>query len=108
MPKHPAPSPLAVSANFINGRWSTDGDGTVNEVAQGLIGSDVPLGLLPSGSGDGLARGLGIPADVPRAFDVALSGATIRMDVGYANNRLFLNSQLPKIKPRMKKIMIVI
>jgi YegS/Rv2252/BmrU family lipid kinase len=67
------------------------GDGTVNEVAQGLIGSGVPLGLLPSGSGDGLARGLGIPADPRRAFDVALSGATIRMDVGYANDRLFLN-----------------
>jgi diacylglycerol kinase (ATP) len=67
------------------------GDGTVNEVAQGLIGSEVPLGLLPSGSGDGLARGLGIPADLPRAFAVALAGDTIRMDVGYANTRLFLN-----------------
>jgi YegS/Rv2252/BmrU family lipid kinase len=67
------------------------GDGTVNEVAQGLLGTDVPLGILPCGSGDGLARGLGVPRSWSRAFEVILSGRTSRMDVGYANDRLFLN-----------------
>jgi diacylglycerol kinase (ATP) len=67
------------------------GDGTVNEVAQGLVGSDVALGIVPCGSGDGLARGLGLPRARRAAFDVALTGATSRMDVGYANDHLFLN-----------------
>jgi len=67
------------------------GDGTVNEVAHGLIGGDAALGIVPCGSGDGLARGLGLPRDRRAAFQVALTGVTSRMDVGYANDQLFLN-----------------
>lgn len=67
------------------------GDGTVNEVAQGLLGSDVPLGIVPCGSGDGLALGLGLPTSWRRALQVAFAGTTSRMDVGYVNDRLFLN-----------------
>ena len=67
------------------------GDGTVNEVAQGLIGGEAALGIVPCGSGDGLARGLGLPMDRRAAFQVALTGVTSRMDVGYANDQLFLN-----------------
>ncbi len=67
------------------------GDGTVNEVAQGLIGGDAALGIVPCGSGDGLARGLGLPMDRRAAFRVALTGVTSRMDVGYANDQVFLN-----------------
>jgi len=67
------------------------GDGTVNEVAQGLIGGTAALGIVPCGSGDGLARGLGLPRGRRTAFQVALTGATSRMDVGYANDHLFLN-----------------
>lgn len=67
------------------------GDGTVNEVAQGLVGGDAALGIVPCGSGDGLARGLGLPRDRRAAFEVALTGVTSRMDVGYANDQVFLN-----------------
>jgi diacylglycerol kinase (ATP) len=67
------------------------GDGTVNEVAQGLVGQPVPLGILPCGSGDGLAQGLGLPADWPSALQVAMEGLTVCIDVGYANEHLFLN-----------------
>lgn len=67
------------------------GDGTVNEAAQGLLGSAVPLAIVPCGSGDGLARGLGIPTNWTRALHVALTGATTAIDVGYANDRIFLN-----------------
>lgn len=67
------------------------GDGTVNEVAQGLLGSDVPLGIVPCGSGDGLAMGLKLPASWRRALQVVIEGRTARMDVGYVNDRLFLN-----------------
>lgn len=67
------------------------GDGTVNEVAQGLLGTDVPLGIVPCGSGDGLAHGLRLPTAWSKALPLALTGPTLRMDVGYANDRLFLN-----------------
>jgi len=67
------------------------GDGTVNEVAQGLLGSDAPLGIVPCGSGDGLALGLKLPTSWQHALQVAMRGTTSRMDVGYVNDRLFLN-----------------
>ncbi len=67
------------------------GDGTVNEVAQALIGGPVPLGIVPCGSGNGLARGLGLPTNLRAAMRVALTGTATSIDAGYANDRLFLN-----------------
>ncbi len=67
------------------------GDGTVREVAGVLIGTDVPLGIIPSGTGNDLARPLGIPRDPLSALDVALSGIKRRMDAGTANGELFFN-----------------
>lgn len=67
------------------------GDGTVNEVAQALVGGSVPLGVIPCGSGDGLARGIGVPADWSRAMDIILRGGTRRIDVGFVDDHLFLN-----------------
>jgi YegS/Rv2252/BmrU family lipid kinase len=67
------------------------GDGTANEVAWGLMGSQTALGLVPVGSGNGLARTLGIPLRPDRAL-VALAGAaTRRMDLGLINGMPFLN-----------------
>lgn len=67
------------------------GDGTANEVAWGLLGSETALGLVPAGSGNGLARGIGLPADPRRAL-LALEHAVVRrIDVGFANDRPFLN-----------------
>ena len=42
------------------------GDGTINEVARGLLNSETPMGILPRGSGNGLARHLGIPVALRR------------------------------------------
>jgi YegS/Rv2252/BmrU family lipid kinase len=67
------------------------GDGTVNEVARGIIGSAAALGIVPVGSGNGLARALRIPLQPEAALHALESGARRRMDVGSLNGRLFLN-----------------
>lgn len=67
------------------------GDGTVNEVAWGLLGTDAMLGLVPVGSGNGLARTLRIPLVAGGAVRALADGVTRRMDVGFANERPFLN-----------------
>jgi YegS/Rv2252/BmrU family lipid kinase len=67
------------------------GDGTANEVAWGLLGTGTAFGLVPMGSGNGLARTLGIPLRPARALDALAGGQPRAMDVGMANGRPFLN-----------------
>jgi YegS/Rv2252/BmrU family lipid kinase len=67
------------------------GDGTANEAAWGLLGSGTTLGLVPVGSGNGLARTLGIPLRPDRALECLEGGVRRRMDVGLVNGRPFLN-----------------
>ena len=67
------------------------GDGTVNEAAGPLIGTDVVLGIVPSGSGDGLARGLGLRRPVEPALAAAIKEPAGPIDVGYLGDRHFLN-----------------
>jgi diacylglycerol kinase (ATP) len=67
------------------------GDGTINEVAGPLVGTRTALGIVSSGSGDGLARSLGLPRDVQRAFALAIRGPAGAIDVGFLGDRHFLN-----------------
>lgn len=67
------------------------GDGTINEVASQLAFGRVPLAIIPSGSGNGLARELRIPFDADAAFEVAFGGRDLRMDAGEIDGRLFFN-----------------
>ena len=67
------------------------GDGTVNEVAGPIISSATALGIVPSGSGDGFARGLRIPRQPEAALRMALTARPQPIDVGYLGARHFLN-----------------
>jgi len=67
------------------------GDGTVNEVVNGLSGSDVPLGILPFGTANDFARQIGIPLEPDAAMDVILGRAPVRIDSAELNGRRFLN-----------------
>lgn len=70
------------------------GDGTANEVAQGLVGSPCALGLVPRGSGNGLARHLGVPLHAAAALALLVSDASrVRtIDTGTANGHVFINA----------------
>ena len=65
------------------------GDGTVNEVASAITETTIPLGIIPIGSGNGLARHLNIPLQFEAALDKAINGHEIAIDVGLLNNRMF-------------------
>jgi YegS/Rv2252/BmrU family lipid kinase len=57
------------------------GDGTVRIVCSELVGSNIPVALIPAGTGNLLARNLGIPLDEQQAFDVAFEGEPTPIDV---------------------------
>jgi YegS/Rv2252/BmrU family lipid kinase len=67
------------------------GDGTVNEVARGLIGTDKLLGIIPCGSGDGLARHLGLSHNIEKAIKSVEQGKWRAMDAAEVNGRLFFS-----------------
>lgn len=66
------------------------GDGTVNEVARGLIGTKTPLGIIPVGSGNGLARDLGIPVNIKKSTNLLVDGKLKKIDVCHFSNDWFL------------------
>jgi YegS/Rv2252/BmrU family lipid kinase len=67
------------------------GDGTINEVVSALAFDDVPLGIVPAGSGNGLARELGVHPRPERAIADALQAVPRAMDLGEIDGRLFAN-----------------
>ena len=68
------------------------GDGTVNEVASGLIGTETALGIIPNGSGNGFARHLDISTRMNRAVEMLNSSEPIRVDYGMVNERPFFST----------------
>ncbi len=68
------------------------GDGTVNEVAKGLInrGSGI-LGIIPGGTGNDMCKSLGLSMDPNRAIETVINRKTKEMDIGLANGQCFLN-----------------
>ena len=67
------------------------GDGTVNEVVKALTGSETTMGIIPVGSGNGLARHLNIPMDMDEAIKVINKQLTERIDTVKINNELSVN-----------------
>ncbi len=87
------------------------GDGTVNEVVNGMAGSKARLGIVPAGTVNVLALELGIPFQVERACSIIAGGNTRLMDLGRVNHRKFILMMgagidaltIRNIDPRAKK-----
>jgi YegS/Rv2252/BmrU family lipid kinase len=67
------------------------GDGTIHEVAAGLLRCGKPLGIIPAGSGNDLVKSLGVPVPTEQAVDTLLAGRTRVIDTGMVNGLCFVN-----------------
>jgi YegS/Rv2252/BmrU family lipid kinase len=77
------------------------GDGTISTVADQLIGTGIPLGVLPVGTLNHFAKDLGIPLDLSQAVEVICRGAIKKVDVGEVNGRYFLNNSSLGVYPQV-------
>lgn len=89
--KHAGEIAAAAVARGVDRVIVWGGDGTVNDAAGPLIGSRTALAIVASGSGDGLARGLGLSRTPEIALRHAIGGAARAIDVGWLGDRHFLN-----------------
>jgi len=83
---------------------SVGGDGTMNEIASSLLNTESSLGIIPMGSGNGLARHLHIPLNITRAIDMLNNFSTTVIDSGNINGKPFfctagigLDAQVSKV-----------
>jgi YegS/Rv2252/BmrU family lipid kinase len=67
------------------------GDGTLNAAIEGLLDTQLPLGILPLGTANDLARTLAIPQSIPKACEVIAQGHSQRIDLGRVNHKHFFN-----------------
>ena len=84
---------MVIEAGFTH-IVAVGGDGTINEVTNGLVSSKTPLSLavIPAGSGNDFVRMIGIPADPMRAIDLLINGGEREIDLGYVvGDRYFVN-----------------
>ena len=79
------------AARGVDAVVAIGGDGTINEVLNGLDGRDVPLGIIPLGTANDFARQVGIPDDPDHAMDVVLRRPPRTIDTAELNGRRFLN-----------------
>jgi YegS/Rv2252/BmrU family lipid kinase len=77
------------------GAWAVvavGGDGSVADIAAALAGSNTALGIIPKGSGNGLARTLKIPLELDQALQVINQGKIQQIDLGYVNDKMFISN----------------
>ncbi|MHA7875533.1 diacylglycerol/lipid kinase family protein [Roseivivax sp.] len=79
------------------------GDGTISGVAQELAGSDHHLGIIPQGTFNFVARGLGIPEDLEEAVALLARGTTRPFPLGDLNGHLFVNNASLGVYPQVLK-----
>lgn len=91
-PKHATTLSKEAAEKGYYAVFAVGGDGSVNEVAQGLINTKTRLGIIPVGSGNGLARHLKIPLNPEKAIQTLVSGNYVVLDAGKINNHFFVGT----------------
>jgi YegS/Rv2252/BmrU family lipid kinase len=89
-PKHAAEIALRSCKDF-DAIVAIGGDGTIHEIAGAMLDCDIPLGIIPAGSGNDLIKSLGIPDDMRAAVDILTAGKTRTIDAGTINGLCFVN-----------------
>lgn len=95
--RHSVDDPLAIPGIIRSEGADVDllvlggGDGTMNIAADALVELRKPVGIIPVGTANDLARTLGLPVAVPEACGVIAAGLTRRIDLGRANGKHFFN-----------------
>jgi len=79
------------------------GDGTISSLVDHIVGSDIPLGLLPLGTANSFARTLGIPFDLDEAINIIAAGHRRRIDLGMIDDDYFANSAAIGMSPLIAK-----
>ncbi len=90
-PKHATALCIKAVEDKYDSVVAIGGDGSVNEVSRGLINTEVKLGIVPCGSGNGYARHLGIPIDIRKSLDIIHTGKSIKSDTLVANKEPIVN-----------------
>ncbi len=88
--KHAKKIAYEASLEGIDIVCAVGGDGSVHEVGTALIGTQTKIAILPCGSGNGLARHLNIPMNIPKAIECINNDSSIRMDTVLVNDKPFL------------------
>jgi YegS/Rv2252/BmrU family lipid kinase len=86
-----SPAAVARHADEVDAIVLAGGDGTVHAAAPALLEAGKPVGLLPRGTANDLARAVGLPLDVAGAAQAIAAGATRRIDIGEVNSKPFFN-----------------
>ena len=68
------------------------GDGTINICVQNIIETNIKLGIIPKGSGNGTAYTLGLNGNIKECLEIIKKNKTTKIDVGLVNNKIFLNN----------------
>src|SRR5512143_1215613 len=76
------------------------GDGTQHELANAVIGTGMPMGILPGGTGNGFAREIGIPKDLAAAVELLCTSTNVRhIDAGHVGSEYFIQRLYAGVPP---------
>lgn len=90
-PEHATELAKEAALNGFHYAIAVGGDGTVNEISKGIIHTNTALGIIPFGSGNGLARHLGVPMNIRQSIEFINDAKVKSIDAGLLNGNLFAN-----------------